>query len=190
MGLRFRFRNQLIDIQRSVPHRFRQRQRLNDLRDFLHGTMRMRMRMIMMVIMVMVMVMVMVVIVIMVMVMIVVVVIMVMVVCVFMVMVMVVIVVMVMLMVVIVIVVIMVVVVMVIMNFFLLTVHENAKMRSDNAAFHGWLDRKANARQADGIHLADERILVVQKLIQSGGDHIARRAHSTIQIQRSHSLSR
>ena len=174
MGLRLRFRNQLIDIQRIVPHRFRQRQRLNDLRDFLHGTMHMRMRMIMMVLMVVV--------VVVLMVMIVVVVIMVMVVCVFMVMVM------VMVVVMIVIVVIMVVVVIVVMNFFLLTVHENAKMRSDNAAFHGWLDRKANARQADGIHLVDERILVVQKLIQSGGDHIARRAHSTIQIQRSHSL--
>ena len=94
-----------------------------------------------------------------------------------------------MVMVMIVIVVIMVVVVMVVMNFFLLTVHENAKMRSDNAAFHGRLDRKANARQTDGIHLADERILVVQKLIQGGGDHVARRAHSTIQIQRPHSLS-
>ena len=137
--------------------------------------MHMRMRMIMMVLMLMLMVI------------IVVVVIMVMVVCVFMVMVMVVV--MVMIVVMIVIVVIMVVVVIVVMNFFLLTVHENAKMRSDNAAFHGWLDRKANARQADGIHLADERILVVQKLIQSGGNHIACRAHSTIQIQCSHSLS-
>ena len=133
--------------------------------------MHMRMRMIMMVLMLMVMIvlMLMVMVVIMIMVMIMVVVIMV--------------------MVMIVIVVIMVVVVMVVMNFFLLTVHENAKMRSDNAAFHGWLDRKVNARQADGIHLIDESILVVQKFIQGGGDHIARRAHSTIQIQRSHFLS-
>ena len=142
--------------------------------------MHMRMRMIMMVLMLMVM------IVLMIMVM-VVIMIMVMVVIMLMVMIMVVV---IMVMVMIVIVVIMVVVVMVVMNFFLLTVHENAKMRSDNAAFHRWLDRKVNARQADSIHLIDESILVVQKFIQGGGDHIARRAHSTIQIQRSHSLSR
>ena len=141
----------------------------------------MRMCMIMMVLMLMIMVMVMVVIMLMIMVMLVLmvmVVIVIMVVGVFLFMVM------IMLMIMLV-----VVVVMMVMNFLLLTIHDNTEMRSDDTAFHGWFNRKANAWQTDCIHLVDERILVVKKLIQGSSDHIARRAHSTIQIKRSHSLS-
>ena len=82
-----------------------------------------------------------------------------------------------------------VVVMMVIMRLFLLTVNDNTEMRADDAAFHGWFNRKSNAWQTDCIHLVDEHILVVKKLIQGGGDHIASRAHSAIQIKRSHCLS-
>ena len=83
----------------------------------------------------------------------------------------------------------MLVVMMVVMRLFFLPVHENTEMRADDAAFHRRLNGKSNARQADCIHLADERILVVQKFIQGGGEHVAGRTHSTIQIQRSHCLS-
>ena len=82
-----------------------------------------------------------------------------------------------------------VVVMMVVMRFFFLAVHENTEMRADDAAFHRRFNGKSNARQADGIHLADERILVVQKFVQGGGEHVAGRSHSTIQIQRFHCLS-
>ncbi len=80
-------------------------------------------------------------------------------------------------------------VVMVVMRLFFLPVHENTEMRADDAAFHRRLNGKSNARQADCIHLADERILVVQKFIQGGGEHVAGRTHSAIQIQRFHCLS-
>ena len=83
----------------------------------------------------------------------------------------------------------MVVVMMVVMRLFFLAVHENTEMRADDAAFHRRLNGKSNARQADCIHLADERILVVQKFIQGGGEHVAGRTHSAIQIQRFHCLS-
>jgi hypothetical protein len=101
-------------------------------------------------------------------------------------MVMVMVVIMVMLMVVVVVVI---MVVMVVMRLFFLPVHENTEMRADDAAFHRRLNGKSNARQADCIHLADERILVVQKFIQGGGEHVAGRTHSAIQIQRFHCLS-
>jgi hypothetical protein len=93
---------------------------------------------------------------------------------------------MVMLMVVVVVVI---MVVMVVMRLFFLPVHENTEMRADDAALYRRFNGKSNARQADCIHLADERILVVQKFIQGGGEHVASRSHSTIQIQRSHCLS-
>ena len=83
----------------------------------------------------------------------------------------------------------MVMVMMVVMRLFFLPVHENTEMRADDAAFHRRLNGKSNARQADCIHLADERILVVQKFIQGGGEHVAGRTHSAIQIQRFHCLS-
>ena len=79
-------------------------------------------------------------------------------------------------------------VMMVVMRLFFLAVHENTEMRADDAAFHRRLNGKSNARQADCIHLANERILVVQKFIQGGGEHVAGRSHSTIQIQRFHCL--
>ena len=91
--------------------------------------------------------------------------------------------------VVVVVVMVMVVVMMVVMRLFFLAVHENTEMRADDAAFHRRLNGKSNARQADCIHLADERILVVQKFIQGGGEHVAGRSHSAIQIQRFHCLS-
>ncbi len=83
----------------------------------------------------------------------------------------------------------MVLLMMVVMRLFFLAVHENMEMRADDAAFHRRLNGKSNARQADCIHLADERILVVQKFIQGGGEHVAGRSHSAIQIQRFHCLS-
>ena len=83
----------------------------------------------------------------------------------------------------------MVLLMMVVMRLFFLPVHENMEMRADDAAFHRRLNGKSNARQADCIHLADERILVVQKFIQGGGEHVAGRSHSAIQIQRFHCLS-
>lgn len=187
MGLRFRVRNQLINIQRIVPHRFRQRQSINDMCNIIHGTMHMRMCMITMVLMVVIMVMLMMVV--MIMVVVVVIVLMVMIIVV-MIMVMIVIVLMIMVMdVFMFMVMIVVVVVMMVMNFLLLTIHDNTEMRSDDTAFHGWFNRKANAWQTDCIHLVDERILVVKKLIQGSSDHVARRAHSAIQIKRSHCLS-
>ena len=43
MGLRLRRRNQLIDLYGVMPHRLRQRQRFDDMRDIIHGTVDMRM---------------------------------------------------------------------------------------------------------------------------------------------------
>ena len=141
----------------------------------------MRMIVVMVVVVVMVMVMVMVVVVVMVVVMV-----MVMVMIVLMVMIVMVV---VLMLVLVVMVMVVVVVMMVVMRLFFLAVHENTEMRADDAAFHRRLNSKSNARQADCIHLADERILVVQKFIQGGGEHVAGRTHSAIQIQRFHCLS-
>ena len=59
-------------------------------------------------------------------------------------------------------------------------------MRAHNTAFHRRFRNEFHAWNATGIHLLNERIFLIQKLIQSGGKHIAGRAHSTVQIKNSH----
>ena len=62
------------------------------------------------------------------------------------------------------------------------TVNQNLHMRARNAALDGRLREDFNAGQAEMAHGMQEGFFVVQKLIQSGHQHIARRAHRAVKI--------
>lgn len=72
---------------------------------------------------------------------------------------------------------------------FLFAAHQDTDMRSPDAAFLRRFGRNGNAGDTQRIHLPQEALLVFIQLKQGAHEHIARRAHGTVQIKRFHRLS-
>ena len=78
-------------------------------------------------------------------------------------------------------------VVMVLVEAFLLRAERlNAHVIADHAAFDRFLHRNRNVLQPQRVHLAFERVRRVQQRGERAHQHVARRAHSAIQIQYFH----
>ena len=71
-------------------------------------------------------------------------------------------------------------------GFFLLSVHGDAHVGAVDAAFVCELGLKADMGDPQGVELFQDRLSVVEKLQQGGGEHVARGAHGAVKMQQLH----